>query len=553
MRTSLAARATGESVVPCSHASQGGRSAALASRQSYMKGVSVTISFNREQYIQEHTNHSAMDDDTAPPAIARDRGSLRAHAVPLAILAVITIVSKIPTIGTAAYWDEMGWLSQAAWLSERNLVSAIPGFREPSAFWGHPPGLHLILAALGKAFGGVTLTLAHSLMAVFSAVGVCATYLLARRSFDPEVAWTASLLLLLCPLYFAQSGMFLADVPVAALGVLAAFLSMTGRIKAYLVCASCMVLLKETAAAVVVAIVIHKFIMAGPARRKRLRELSAWGIPLLAIGAFVLVQRIATGHFFWIYDFEVHLFRLNPSSVVRQFGEITRWIFFEQNRIVFTVLIGLALLFRPASRRRHELRLFALILALSGWSFSFLYLLPRYLTPVLPLFFVVAAGAVFDLLRRRPLRIAANAALVLVSAFGLVSQPMWGNGETTLRYLSVIAINDSAANRLSRDYPRDSVVSVFPNADALLRPLLGYVDRPLYVRQFRDSSDIEHARVILVSSPSEPAGNELWELAQRDPWRRIARYEVPGAWTELYAMGSPATRSGGEQATSRAP
>src|SRR6478672_12729326 len=95
-------------------------------------------------------------------------------------LAAATILLKLPTLDTPAYWDEMGWLRQAAWLSEGSMRRAIPGFRGAAEFWGHPPGLHVILATLGKVFG-VSVGSAHALIALFSAVGVCGTFLLARH------------------------------------------------------------------------------------------------------------------------------------------------------------------------------------------------------------------------------------------------------------------------------------------------------------------------------------------------------------------------------------
>ena len=152
-------------------------------------------------------------------------------------LAVATILLKLPTLDTPAYWDEMGWLRQAYGLWEAGLRTAIPGLRPASAFWGHPPGLHLTLATLGKIFG-VSVNTAHALTAVFAAVGVCGTFLLARFWYGARTAWLAALLLLLSPVYLAQSGLFLGDIPVTALGVLATYFVVTDRYVPYLACAS---------------------------------------------------------------------------------------------------------------------------------------------------------------------------------------------------------------------------------------------------------------------------------------------------------------------------
>jgi 4-amino-4-deoxy-L-arabinose transferase-like glycosyltransferase len=418
-------------------------------------------------------------------------------------------------------------------------MRAIPGFRDAAMFFGHPPGLHLIFAAFAKASGGASLTLAHLLVAVFSAIGVCATYLLARRSFEPLVAWTAALLLLLSPVYFAQSAMFLADLPVAALGALATFLALTRRFRAYVLCAACMTLIKETAAAVVLAIAIYKFIEARTEGRRGISELLRYSAPVAALAVFVLIQKAATGRFLWIYDFDVEFAKTGLDSVTRPFGLLNAWIFLNQNRVVFTALILLSLVFTSGARRRKELLLFVLLVIFSAWPFAFIYYLPRYLMPVLPVFCILTAASMYDLVRSRTLRLVSFGALLAFAGATLASQPLSGNGETSLRYLDIVQINKSAADIITQNYPRDTVVAVFPNASSFRVPVLGYVDASHPVKSFHDSSDVAGAGVIFVSSPSAPNGEDLRQLALRHAWPRIVRFEDGGAWVEVYAKRSP--------------
>ena len=221
---------------------------------------------------------------------SRLRNAFASPAFAMASLAVAAILFKVPTLDTPAYWDEMGWLRQADWLSERNLGRAIPGLHPAAEFWGHPTGLHLILATLGKVFG-VSLNTAHALIAAFAALGVCATFLLARYWYGTRTAWVAALFLLLSPIYLAQSGMFLADVPVTSLGVLATYFLVKDRYVPYVACASCMVLLKETGIVLVVALLLYRFVVLSPFRHARLRDVARYGLPLGVIGAFILLQR----------------------------------------------------------------------------------------------------------------------------------------------------------------------------------------------------------------------------------------------------------------------
>ena len=474
-----------------------------------------------------------MPDEKMSHAQSRLRMAFASPAFAMVLLAVLTILVKLPTLDTPAYWDEMGWLRQAHWLSQVSLHRAIPGFRDAGQFWGHPPGLHLILATIGKLIG-VSVTTAHLVIALFSALGVCATFLLARHWSGTAAAWLAAFLLLLSPVYFAQSGMFLADVPVTALGALATYFILKDQFRPYVVCASCMVLLKETAIVLVVALLIYRFVVMKPFRVAKLRDVASYSLPLAVVGAFILLQKATTGHFFFIYDFDVKLFQLTPDLVLYQAGVITRWIFIDQHRFIFTSLIALNLLVNAKARRR-ELWLFAFVVVLSGYSFSVLFYLPRYLLPVLPMFYILAAASILELARgpRRQF-VAATAALGMM-VWSLMTQPLGENGETSLRYLEIVAMHQSAIHRIASDSPAARVVTTWPLTDELTRPVLGYVQQPLHAKTFLAESDLGDADVILVSQPSNGPEVRLRERARTDAWQLILRQRYESAWVELYA------------------
>jgi len=270
-----------------------------------------------------------------------------------------------------------------------------------------------------------------------------------------------------------------------------------------------------------------------PLRQARLRDVAQYSVPLAFIGAFILLQKATTGRFFFIYDFDVDLVRPTPALVWHQFGLITRWIFIDQFRFIFTALIALNLLVNAKARRR-ELWLFASVAVLSGYSFSVLYFLPRYLLPVMPFFYILAASSILDLARqpRRQL-VAAGLAMALVSS-SLLSQPLNANGETSLRYLDVVAMHEAAIDRLAREHPRATVLTTWPHTEEPGRPLLGYVQRPIDAKDFLVESDLREANVILVSHPANGSEARLRELAQSNGWRLILRQENETAWIELY-------------------
>src|SRR5438477_8140034 len=101
----------------------------------------------------------------------------------LLVLVFAVVAAKLPVLHMPAYWDEMAWLSQAHKLAQGPLTAVWPGRYPPGAFFGHPAGLHLILASLSRVFG-FSIGLAHVVALAFAAVAVCFTFLLGRRLFD---------------------------------------------------------------------------------------------------------------------------------------------------------------------------------------------------------------------------------------------------------------------------------------------------------------------------------------------------------------------------------
>src|SRR5262245_6725081 len=278
------------------------------------------------------------------------------YVLSFCFFAALVFFTKLPVLDVPLYWDEMAWASQARWLSGENLLRALPGLRVPDVFWGHPPGLHLTLASFAKIFG-FSIILSHLIVVCFAFIGVWFTFLLGRLLYDTKTGFFAALFLFLSPMYFAQSGMFLADLPVTSLGIATIYFALRGPHWAYLLVATYMVFLKETAIALLVAWLLYLFVRTRPKTKEDLLFVAKDTIPLLLIGLFFIWQRITTGHFFFIYPptFDINLFELTPRLVSQQIAAITGWIFIDQQRFLFSALIALNLIVNRSSRQRPEI------------------------------------------------------------------------------------------------------------------------------------------------------------------------------------------------------
>ncbi len=454
---------------------------------------------------------------------------------------MLVLLFKLPTLGTAAYWDEMGWLAQAKWLSEVNLLRVVPGLHPPAAFWGHPPGLHLAAAILWKGLGP-SLPVAHFLIACFAAVGVCSTFLLARWLYGLKAACFAALFLLLSPQFLSQSGFFLADIPVTALGVLSVYLALRDRYAAYVLCASGMVLLKETSIVLLVALIAYRFLFSGQGRTTRSRIVDAikYSVPLFVIGMYIVLQKITTGQFVFIYDFDVgELFVLRAQTVANQFVRITRWLFVQQYRWILSVAVLVNFALTSGARRRRELWLFALIFLLSAYSFSVLYYMPRYLLPAMPFFYILGAASLMEVVRSSRRQTAIGVALVALMASSLAVQRFNGNGESNLMYRRVVNMHTNMARDIAARFPIARILTTWPSATELSDPLNGYVTEPLRVIWYKTDADLATADLILVSHPAPDVSDTLQALARRNRWRLLTRMQEGAIEMELYGPPQP--------------
>lgn len=135
----------------------------------------------------------------------------------------IVLSSKLGVLNTPYYWDEITWIRGSHWFYEEGLLRFVPGLYPSNLFMGHPPLLCLGLAFLYKIFRE-SIFLSHLYIVSFSFLGVYFTYLLASYLFGRFTGIIFALLLFSSSIYFAQSGMFLGDLPITALGVMTVYL-----------------------------------------------------------------------------------------------------------------------------------------------------------------------------------------------------------------------------------------------------------------------------------------------------------------------------------------
>ena len=450
-----------------------------------------------------------------------------------AIALLLVFLCKLNVLSTPFYWDEMGWVRAAHWLAQKPLYMALPGLHPLGTFFGHPPGLHISMSILFKLFG-VSIWISHFFILCFSFLGVYFTYLLGKDRFGMFAGIFAGLFLFFSPIYYAQSAMYLGDVPVAAMGVMSIYFGLKKRYVPYLIASTYLVFIKESGAAIILAFLC--FLLYNEFRRDRrfYFQIFQYSIPLLMVTIFLISQKVTAGKFVGIYSFEFDIYKHTVSQMYADFVDILKWIFVHQHRYILTAMIVLFVVLRTKRALRKEWILISLIFTLAVLPFTYFMLLPRYLIPFLPYLCIAAAWALSELISSIKIKAATGAAITIVFISSLTGPPSHGNQEWNMNYVRMVRMYQSMCAYTAREFPHASILTTFPYEAALRRPFLGYVTKPLKVVPLHKGMAKNDCDLILISEPDSPGSAPLMKFVQEDGMVLIKRTREAGMISELY-------------------
>ena len=434
----------------------------------------------------------------------------------LAFLAtfVALLLLHAPLLRLPYFWDEAGYYIPAARDFYRSLL-LIPASTMPS---GHTPLVMIYLGLAWRLFG-YSAWAARVAMTLIAAATVTSLYVLGRRVASREIAAWSSLLLALSPLFFAQSTLVHLDLAAALFTTLAVLFLLGDQHWLFALAASLAVLSKETAVVVLPIAWLYAWRRGHGFAAGRQGFLSTWAAlvaPFAPLAAWVLYYHHVTGY--WTGNREYLSYNLYSTlSPGRVFWCLLRRayeLFIGGFNWLLTVCALVAFWWgrkgeiRDAGHRTRDsgetrnlnpvlrvtcpdseappwrrfifltaglLVVYLLLLSLVGGA-----ILPRYLLPVLPLYYVLAVAMVTRLPRFPARLILATAAACFVWAWFL-NPPYPFPFEDNLAYSDFIRLHEQAAHYLETQPDQQRILTAWPATDELTKPFLGYVRRPLRV------------------------------------------------------------------------
>ena len=403
----------------------------------------------------------------------------------------VLLILHFPLLRLPYYWDEAGYYIPAAFDFYRSGL-LIPRLTLPT---GHTPLVMVYLGVLWKIFGFSELV-TRAAMILVAAAAVVATYALGRRVAGREAGAWAAALLALSPLFFAQSSLAFLDLTAALFTTLAVFWALDGRWALFALAASLAVMSKET------AVILLPGVWAFLLFRGKAQRASAWAlttVPALVLALWAGYYHRHTG--FWTGNAGYLQYNLYSAftplhvarSLLARMAEVLVQGF--NGLLVAGAAAGIwwAAKHRPytPSRGPSETSDFTgflfLALGLIGVYVVTLSvvggaILPRYLLPAFPVFYILAVHFITQLPRpwARGICIAAGACFV---ASWFINPPYPFPYEDNISYATFVRLHQRAARYLE-SLPGDPVIlTAWPATDELEQPFLGYVDHPLRVAQ----------------------------------------------------------------------
>jgi 4-amino-4-deoxy-L-arabinose transferase-like glycosyltransferase len=531
------------------------------------------------------------------------------------------LLLHFPLLHLPYFWDEAGYYIPAALDFSRSWL-LVPKSTLPT---GHTPLVMIYLGLLWRVFGFSPLV-TRVAMILAAAGTVLGTYALARHVARRETALWSAALLAISPMFFAQSSLVYLDLAAGLFTVLAVLALLDRRMGMFALVASLALLTKETA--VVLLPVAWAFVLwrrraktlegdtaNGEAPHPApLRQWIALTAPLIPLFAWTLYYHHRTG--FWTGNAEYLQYNLFSTldagrifwSLMRRLYEVFvggfNWL------LVLGAAIGICWQrSRRAGRGGTEPRRFdeaklekaknrsAKTADQAEWNakplreFIFLVIglgaayigmlsvvggaiLPRYLIPIFPLFFVSAVVLIWRLPKTAARTICGVAAGCFVAAW-FMNPPYPFPYEDNLSYADFIRLHQRAARFLEEQPGRPRILTAWPASDELERPFLGYVRKPMSVVRiegftpddFREVAPDSFELLYLYSRKWEPPDNWLnrvpaflaiqkrhfdyapqvdeVDLSQRFGLKLIQQFERRRQWVRIYER--QATRGTGPQ------
>jgi len=412
-------------------------------------------------------------------------------SIPKSLLFLLIVLGgfKLDIISLPFHWDAIGYVIPSAEIiySPGNLLDKLGATV-------HPPFYYLGLASAWWLFGK-SLVVSHIYDLLIGIAGLVFLFLLTAELYGKKTGFLAVILLALNPLFFAQWGNVHLEVAVTAAALGTIYFYKKGSFWGYSICASVMLLTKETAMVVWLSLMIFVFVQ-NLWQKKELRSIFR-GILWLSFPILPLI--------FWFFlHWKVTGSLVNTHLLINQhiffslfLKNMFRYLVFDASLENINSINWLATIFIIGYfinwKKRYKIQLewlFILIIILNIALFCYTDDMPRYFLIILPFFYILTARAILSITENirfqssiRLTTIGLILAIFLSSYHGNRNVDGW-RLESNMEFKDFVKLQKSSCHFIETHFPHYKIICPYPLNLAMGNPWYGYVTQKMDVINF---------------------------------------------------------------------
>ena len=381
------------------------------------------------------------------------------------------------------FGDEVGFYVKAVYYMQHHIISLLPGDIPGDYSRGHPLLFLFIYSTISK-LSGFYVYLLHTISLFISIATLWATYLFSKKLFTPIIALATVVLVMVQPVYLAQSLMVLPEMMLTFFVTLSICYYTEKKVVLYFIACSLALLTKESAVILPLALFSGDYIYGCIKDRKILLGKCIsylWALyPLSVFITFFIIQRIQVGWFF--FPIHVDLVSFYYKDIAWRIIQAVHFLFIKQGRILWLIIIGLFMIKFIKNIYHHKalpsdyrnVSIFILfilgVIAFSSLNFS----LHRYLLYAIPALCIFTVYCLNTVLNNKILLVVAFFILCTVSIYFAKSNSLMY--DENLSFKEMVSVNKKAiAYMEDHQLFNDVIVANSPVCEEMSDTCMGYL------------------------------------------------------------------------------
>lgn len=434
------------------------------------------------------------------------------------------------------YWDEAWVYGPAVIDMHEHGPGLLPSSLSVELSRGHPLFFHFAFSVWSLLFGTSVFSL-HSFALIISMLLLVALYYSLNQVLRTQNAILAVIILLLQPVFLAQSAMVLPEIMLALFCFLALLFFYQQKNGWYFLFATLAVMTKESGILIVCTTTLFllitnlKEISQHPAKlfKKIFIAIAPTGIFIV----FLLIQKNTYGWFF--FPEHIGLMTFDIGEVLNKAERYFSYVFLYQGRNLLFFSTLFALLFQAIRNKKIENG--KLLLLLCIFEFGFIafsavnFYSDRYMMTTIVIFIVITVTAIEPLIRKPFFIFIPVGVIAAVQVSYLKKQ---SNLDHNLGFINGIKCHQEMTKFcLGHQLQNETMYAFFMSRTVMTDPRSGYITAEQIFPNVRPNLAPE-CRYAIISNFDTDGSDQEWR--NNPKFHLIQRFEEKTAWIELYEI-----------------